>query len=129
MKVFNIIFCILFLVAAALQYNDTDPYIWIPIYIYGAILCYLAVGRRYLPTAYLIGIICCLAYAAYFLFLRGGVTDWFQHHHTRDLVQHMQAEKPWIEETREVGGLFIVALALGINWLAAAKRRKNLVPG
>lgn len=125
MKVFNIIFCFLFLISAALQYNDVDPYLWIPIYLYGAILCYLAAGKRYLPTAYLIGIVFCLAYSAYFLFFRGGVTDWYQHHHTRELVQQMKADKPWIEETRELGGLLILAVVLGINWLASAKQRKN----
>lgn len=123
MKVFNIIFCLLFLVSAVLQYNDADPYVWIPIYLYGAVLCYLAARSRYVPKAYFLGIAVCLIYAGYLLFFRGGVADWFQHHHTRDLVQSMKADKPWIEETREVGGLLIVALILGINWLAAARQQ------
>jgi|SRR5690606_15965683 len=128
MKIFNIIFCLLFLVSAVLQYNDTDPYIWIPIYLYGAILCYLAIGNRYMPKAYQLGIVVCLIYAGYLLFLRGGVTDWYQHHHTSDLVQSMKADKPWIEETRELGGLLIVALVLGVNWWAATRRKqKNTV--
>jgi|SRR5690606_21224917 len=125
MKIFNIIFCVLFTISAALQYNDDDPFIWIPIYLYGAILCYLAVRGRYIARAYLLGIIGCLLYAGYLLFFSSGVTEWFQQHQTRELVLKMQADKPWIEETRELGGLIIVALVLGINWLAGKKRQKE----
>ena len=42
MKIFNITFCILFVISAALQYNDPDPWLWIPLYLYGALLCWLA---------------------------------------------------------------------------------------
>ena len=125
MKIFNLLFCFLFVISAILQYNDADPYIWAPIYLYGAVLCYLAARQRYLPIAYLIGLVCCLAYAGYTLFFLKGVTDWFQHHHTGELVQHMVADKPWIEETRELGGLLILASVLGINWLYSLKKSRE----
>lgn len=129
MKIFNIVFCCLFVISAALQYNDDDPFVWISIYLYGAVLCYFAARGRYLPGAYLLGISGCLLYAGYLLFLRDGVTEWFQHHEARELVLKMQAEKPWIEETRELGGLIIVVFVLGINWLARIKQRqKTVVP-
>lgn len=130
MKIFNILFCILFLISAALQYNDDDPYIWIPIYLYGAWICYMAIKNRYLPWAYVLGIIGYSGFAIYYLIFKHGVLDWFQHHHTSDLVQSMKADKPWIEETREVGGLLILVAVLAIDWLVggrkSAKRpRKN----
>jgi hypothetical protein len=56
MKVFNILFFILFVLSAALQYNDPDPWLWMPIYLYGAVLCWLAFRGRYFPKAYIAGI-------------------------------------------------------------------------
>ena len=124
MKAFNIVFCIVFLISAALQYNDVDPYLWIPIYLYGAWLCYMAARNRYLPGAYLLGIGIYLALVAYFLIFKHGVVDWFQHHPAKDLVKTMKAEKPWIEETREVLGLMILVVVLAVNWLVATKRKR-----
>ncbi|MGK6350487.1 transmembrane 220 family protein [Parapedobacter sp. DT-150] len=121
MKLFNIVCCILFVASAALQYNDVDPYLWIPIYLYGAGLCYAAARNRYFPRAYLIGIVIYGALVAYYLIFKHGALDWFQHHETKDLVQSMKADKPWIEETREVMGLLILIAVLSIDWIAARK--------
>jgi|SRR5690606_29690382 hypothetical protein len=123
MKAFNILFCILFIVAAALQYNDVDPFIWIPIYLYGAALCFITARGRYVPKAYLYGIIIYLCFIAYFLIFKHGVLDWVQHHPANDLVRTMKADKPWIEETREVMGLSILVIVLAIDWIAAKRRR------
>ncbi len=125
MKIFNGIFAILFLVSAALQYNDSDPYIWIPIYLYSAWLCFMAVKGLYFPRAYLAGIAVYLLYALYLLFVKHGVTEWYGGHRAGELVQSMQADKPWIEETREFGGLLILILVLGINLLVARRKRRT----
>lgn len=119
MKIFNGIFCLLFIVSAVLQYNDPDPYIWIPIYMYAAVLCYLAVSNKYYPKGYVYGIAIYLLYASYLLLARHNIADWFEHHQTKELVEHMQADKPWIEETREFGGLLILVIVLGIDWIYA----------
>jgi len=124
MKVFNSLFCIVFLVSAALQYNDEDPYLWIPIYLYGAWLCFMAARNRYLPRAYFIGIVAYLALVAYFLVFKHGVVDWFQHYPAQDLVKSMKADKPWIEETREVLGLLILVGVLSIDWFVAKRRNR-----
>lgn len=123
MKVFNIIFIILFVLFAGLQYNDPDPYIWIPIYLYAAFLCYEAVKGRYQPILYIIGMIVYIVYAVYLFFDKTGVLDWAREHDAENIAQSMHADKPWIEETREFGGLLIVVLVLVVNiiWL----RRKN----
>lgn len=117
MKALNIFFIILFVLSAALQYNDPDPYIWIPIYLLGAVLCYLAIKRRFPRTLYLIAIIGYLVYAAYFFFEENGVLSWMNEHDSENLVQSMKATKPWIEETREFLGLMILVVALVINWI------------
>jgi len=116
MKIFNYIFCFLFIVFAALQYNDPDPYIWVPIYLYSAVLCYLAAQKKFYPKAYLTGIVIYGLYAAYLFFDKTGVLDWVKEHNAESMVQTMKAEKPWIEESREFFGLVILIVVIGINW-------------
>ena len=122
MKILNIVLAVIFVFFAALQYNDPDPYIWIPIYLYAAILCWYAYRGKFYPKAYLLGMVIYLAYAAYLFFDKNGVLAWAEEHHAENLVETMKAEKPWIEETREFGGLIIVFLAMLINWIYSRKK-------
>ena len=117
MRIFNIVFIVIFIIFTALQYNDPDPYIWMPIYLYAAFLCYRAIQKKYDPVLYLIGVIAYGGYAAYLFFDKTGVLDWAEEHHGESIVQTMKATKPWIEETREFGGLAIVLLVMAINFL------------
>ena len=126
MKFFNLLFCLLFIVSAGLQYNDPDPYVWIPIYGYGAVLCWLAFRGRYYPRAYLAGIAVYTIYAVYLFFAKDGVLDWINEHQVENIAQTMKATKPWIEETREFFGLVILIVVLGIDyWYAKRKLSKN----
>ncbi len=125
MKILNIFFSVVFLISAILQYNDPDPYIWIPIYLYGAILCWLAARNKFYPTAYIIGIIGFAAYAVYFFFTENGVLDWITKHNAENIAGSMKASTPWIEDTREFFGLVILIIALTINWIYVAKKRKS----
>lgn len=122
MKFLNVFFVIIFLISAGLQYNDPDPYIWIPLYLYAAYLCWMVVKGRYMPKAYLAGMVVYLAYAAYLFFDKDGVISWAKDHDAENLVETMKASKPWIEETREFGGLMIMFVALLINYLASRKK-------
>ena len=38
-KVFSIVFAVLFLISAGLQWNDPDPYLWIPLYLLSVLSC------------------------------------------------------------------------------------------
>ena len=125
MKVFNIIFCFLFIVFAALQYNDPDPYLWVPIYMYTAVLCWLAARQRYFTKAYLFGIVVYAIYAVYKIFDANGLLDWFNLHHAENIAETMKAEKPWIEESREFFGLVILIIVLAINYFVTIKKRKT----
>ena len=124
MKIFNLIFLILFVFAAALQYNDPDPWLWIPIYLYGAILCWFAFRGRYHTRAMLAGITLYMVYAVFLVFTKNGVIDWATQHHAESLVQTMKAEKPWIEDTREFGGLLILIVVLSIDYVYGRNRSK-----
>jgi Transmembrane family 220, helix len=123
MKIVNILFGLLFLISALLQYNDPDPYIWIPIYLYGTICCLLAAKNKFYTKAYLFGIVVFTGYALYLFFTDDGVLDWIQKHNAENIAGSMKASTPWIEDTREFFGLVILIVVLLINILYAKKRR------
>jgi len=123
-KTVNIFFVIIFVISAALQYNDPDPYIWMPIYLYAAVLCALAVKNKFYPKAYFIGIAVYGAYAVYLFFTTDGVLDWINSHHAENIASTMKAATPWIEETREFFGLLILIVALLINYYFAKYHKR-----
>jgi len=125
MRILNIFFIVLFVFSAAVQYNDPDPYVWMPIYLYGALLSYLALKGRYTPWMYWIGLIAYFGYAAYLFFDKTGVLNWFTEHNSENIVQTMKATKPWIEETREFFGLMLLIIALVCNMIWFRKKRAN----
>ena len=124
MKIINLFFITVFILSAALQYNDPDPYVWMPLYLYGAFLCYQATKRIYKPAFYIVGLVVYGLYAAYLFFDKTGVLSWTNEHHAENIVQSMHATKPWIEETREFFGLVILIVALVMNmiWLRNQKK-------
>lgn len=126
MKALNIFFIVVFIISAALQYNDPDPYIWMPIYLYGALLCYLALKGKYNRVLYIIGLIGYVGYSIGLLFHKTGVLDWAEEHHAESIVQSMKATKPWIEETREFFGLLILIVALVVNMIWLRNRKHSV---
>src|SRR5258706_2278518 len=124
MKIFNFLFCVVFVFFAALQYNDPDPYVWMPIYLYAAIFCWLAFRSKYYPKAYLVGILGYAGYAAYLFFAQDGVLDWINQHHGENIAETMKATKPWIEETREFFGLVILIVVLAIDYFYSKRKIK-----
>jgi hypothetical protein len=124
MKALNVFFILLFVFSAAVQYNDPDPYLWIPIYLYGAILCYLALKGKYNRYLYQIGFSFYLLYAVFLFIDTTGVQSWWLEHEAENIVQSMKATKPWIEETREFFGLILLCSALLINTFWISRKRK-----
>jgi hypothetical protein len=120
-KGLNIFFCVLFIIFAGLQYNDPDPHIWIPIYLYASILCYLASKKRIIPVAYIFALTVFSIYAIYLFFDKTGVIDWATDHQAENIAQTMKATKPWIEETREFFGLMILIIVLSVNYVSLKK--------
>lgn len=125
MKIFNLIFCVIFILFAGLQYNDPDPYIWIPIYLFVAILCWMAFRQKFYPRLYLAGIFIFIVYGAFLFFQEDGMLDWMREHETEDIASEMKATKPWIEATREVLGLVILVIVLLVNYFYARRKRVN----
>ena len=126
MKVFNLLFCLLFIFSAALQYNDPDPYVWMPIYLYGAVFCWLAFRNKFYPKAYLLGILVYAVYATYKFFDKDGVLDWIKYHDAENIAETMKATKPWVEETREFFGLVILIVVLLIDYFYGKRKMKTV---
>jgi hypothetical protein len=98
---------ILFIGFAAVQYNDPDPYIWIPIYFFPAIVsAIIFTGRKVSPLLILLGS------AVFFV---GGFFQWPAHWEGVALKNGMKDIN--IEEGREALGLFICAVSLLIYWI------------
>ncbi len=124
MKIVNVFFLVLFVVAAGLQYNDPDPYAWVPIYLYAAWLCFLALRKKFPALLYFIGIAACSVFAVFLFFGTNGVLSWLTRHKAENIAQSMKATRPWIEETREFFGLLIIIAVLVAN-LAWMKKLKT----
>jgi len=124
MNIFNGFFIIVFIIFAGLQYNDPDPYIWMPVYLYAALLCWLSIRKKFIPAAYWIGFVLYGAYALYKVFDENGLLDWITKHNAQNIAGTMKAETPWVEETREFFGLVIVITVLAINYVYLNRQRR-----
>ena len=126
MKIFNFFFVFVFIVFAGLQYNDPDPYIWMPLYLYAALLCWLAVKKKFNPKAYWLGFAVYSGYAVYKIFDKNGLADWITKHHAQNIAATMKAETPWVEESREFFGLVIMIVILAINYFYLKKYQRGI---
>jgi hypothetical protein len=116
MKLFNYLFVFIFISFAVVQYNDPDPYLWVPIYLFPAALCFLAAREKFYRNAYIGSFIFFSLYAVYKLLDQNGVIDWLRFHDAANIAATMKAEQPWIEESREFFGLVIILIVLFINY-------------
>jgi len=126
MKIFNIFFCIVFILFAVVQYNDPDPYLWIPIYLYPAAICYYKVKQKPVSTfIYMVGFLIFGTYAIYKIFDTNGILDWIKYHNASNIASTMKAEQPWIEESREFFGLIIILVVMSINYFKENKSQSK----
>lgn len=121
MKAFNYVFVGIYVVFALLQINDPDPYIWIPIYAVVALTCFLNARGKFDALSHWGIIAFSTIYAIKLLIETDGVMDWFNKYNAENLVQSMKATKPWIENSREFGGLLIILLTTAINLITQSR--------
>ena len=112
LRLFAIVMALVFLVFAGLQYNDPDPYIWIPIYLYLVLLSVLVINRK---VSQLVLFVSALA------FLIGAFYLWPAHWEGVALKNGMKTIN--IEEGRESLGLALGCVTLLIYGLAVSRRR------
>ena len=116
LHILNIMFCLFFLAFAWVNLNDSDSWLWVPIYMAASSLCELAGFQFFYPLAYLVLIAFYLIYALILFFGKDGVRDWITKYHTPSITESMKATKPYIEKTREFFGLLIISAALALNY-------------
>lgn len=117
MKIFNIVLTVIFILFAVVQYNDPDPYIWAPIYLFCAWVCGYAAMGKYNKMAILIGLI---PISIYMLFYIPDFIDWVKMG-MPSIVETMKAEKSYVELTREFGGLVICVGVLVFQYFQSRK--------
>ncbi len=115
----NLALAALFLVAAALQYNDPDPELWMPLYL-GAMAGCLLVWRA--PAHWLLPAAVAAVALGWAATMAPTVLPRFV---LADLVRSMKAENPAIEESRELGGLLIVAAWMLVLTARAVRARRR----
>ena len=102
---------VIFLLFAAVQYNDPDPIMWIIYYLGISILTgAMAIGKYFKWLTITLAAVSILGLVYYF----PGVYDWGVHHDLENIAQQMKADKPYIEETREFFGILISLAGIGI---------------
>jgi hypothetical protein len=108
--------CALFLLSVAVQYNDPDPWLWMPLYGLAAVLAGLgAAGRLPLwPNAAALVLFLGL-FALWAPSLLGARREAFETFHMLSTAD---------EEPREAGGLALCATWSAVQTLAAWRRRQ-----
>jgi len=108
MKIVHFILALLFLVFAAVQLNDSDPYLWVAIYTAMAVAFALKLFQRsYVILTYVLALFC----GFYLIYLLPDFIDLLQTG-MPSITSTMQAETPHVELVREFLGLFICVMAL-----------------
>jgi hypothetical protein len=119
MKILNIVLCVVFLLFLGVQYNDPDPYLWMPIYGFVAWICALAAVKKYNKTIILIGFSLLFIYTLTYI---PAFIDWIKMG-MPNIVETMKTNKLYIELTREFGGLVICDVVLWFQFLQARKQK------
>ncbi len=118
MKLVNITLALLFTVFAIVQYNDPDPWLWISVYSFIAIVSGLAAVKIYPTWLIRIGLASCVIGLGILL---PDFIDWMNTG-AESITESMQAKKPHIELTREFLGLLLCTLVMGLHlWQSQQK--------
>ena len=124
-KIFSVVFAVLFLICAGLQWNDPDPYLWMPLYLLSVLSCAYAFKDISAKRLNMFNIAVYSPYALYNFVVEDGVLSWATTHNFDSLTQSMMASTPWIENTREFGGLIIMIMVCAINLYVSRKQVSN----
>jgi hypothetical protein len=106
--IFNAIFLIIYLLSAAVQYNDPDGLLWAAIYLAAAGMCAMQFRKnspRWLPRALLL--VSVVLIGALLPSIVGQVS-------LEEIFASISMQTRAVEEAREIGGLLLVGLWAGV---------------
>jgi hypothetical protein len=114
-KIPNGVMSVLFLVAVVVQHNDPDPVRWMAIYGFAGLACALALAGR-LPR--LVPVLVGVAALAWAATLAPGVVGRVS---VGELFESYAMKSAPVEEAREMGGLLIVTVWMGVLALVGSR--------
>jgi len=103
----------LFVLFALVQLNDPDPERWVTVY--GMVAGLSLLHGFWKPLPYVSFALMCLCLFWAFTLIPS-MLEWFDSSEKSDMLGQMMDNKPYIEGTRELGGLLIAAGALFYLW-------------
>lgn len=121
-KITNAVLAIMFILFAALQANDPDPWWWVLLYLVTGVVCMIAAYNTYIKPLIALAILACLAT---FLYYVPGLYEWATEHQLGDIVESMKAEKGYIEESRESLGALLALAVLAYQYVRAGKGKND----
>lgn len=104
MTICNVIFLIIYLLSAAVQYNDPDALLWIAIYLAGALMC--AVQFRSSPPRWIPRVMLAITVVWIGTLLPSIVGQVS----LQEIFASISMRTKAVEEAREIGGLCLVSL-------------------
>ncbi|MEW5917083.1 MAG: transmembrane 220 family protein [Gemmatimonadota bacterium] len=110
-RVADVVFLLLFVLSAVVQYNDPDPYVWMAIYAGGAVACWLSLRDRLPRWLPMVIALVAILWATTILPRVLGRVPFL------DMFAAWEMKDVGIEESREMYGLFLVAAwMLVLTW-------------
>lgn len=119
MKYVQLFLGALFLLFAAVQYNDPDPLQWMAMYGFTGVATIFAAFERYHRLLLWLGI---LVNTVWMLLCLPAFMEWVQMG-SPNLADEMKASTPYIEQTREFLGLFLSWMVL--LWVGLRENRHS----
>ncbi len=116
-KMVKYILCLLFILFAAVQVNDPDPWLWVLLYAAVAVNCWFAARSKMISWLFFLttaGVI------LWMILLWPEFNNWIKMG-TPSIAESMKAEKPHIEFAREFLGLLLSLATLVYLWISRAK--------
>lgn len=121
MKIVNIALTIIFILFASFQYNDPDAVTWVILYSYVAVMSALAIFKRYSLPLLIPGIV---IFAIYFIYLVPSIFEWIAS--GENLMNRMSETQPFIEQSREAGGLLLGLITLIFHFVTRNRYAKTV---
>ncbi|MEN7548966.1 transmembrane 220 family protein [Rapidithrix thailandica] len=124
MKFVSLFLFFIYTCFAYVQLNDFDPWLWVSVYGYLAIVAAMGVFGKFHKVLITIGMLGTLIGS---LWLMPSVYEWLVHHEPADLLYGMSPDKPYIEESRESLGLLICFLGMFILFRKASVQHPEAI--
>ncbi len=120
MKILQFILAALFFLFAFFQFNDPDPIIWVSLYVIVGLFSLAGALGYYNKYALIGAMVVCLVGG---ILTFPGVMDYITNQDGYTIMEGMSNDRPYIELTREFGGLIITLGTLVFLYFQGKKKQ------